>query len=287
MNKVIEFVSARQSIHSDARNHLECTCTPHDHDAISYCGKIRFNSAEMERVATMVKKSVIRRDIRPITSREDLNMILDMLVQEERYREALLIVMGVNFGLRYSDLSHLRYCDLINPDMTPIKQATIIEQKTGKPRLLLVNETVHRYLMLHLNNYTVGRGHLPMKPSFGDFIFMNSSNSRTKSETADEPLTHKSMERMIKKIMKDAGMVGNYNTHSLRKTFGRLYMEERGYDGTALYELQKLYGHSSPAITLLYIGLTPEELNRAYSQNYGAEALMTIESSNVLHSLSC
>lgn len=261
MNKLIDFESARQHINNE------------DQNMINYYGKIRYDSNELERVATMVKKSVVRRDIRPITSREDLNMILDMLVQERRYREALLVVMGVNFGLRYSDLSHLRYCDLINPDMTPIKQAVIVEQKTGKQRMLIVNETVHRYLMLHIENYTVGRGHRRVIPNYGDFIFMNCSNSRSKSEATDEPLDHKSMERMIKKIMKDAGMVGNYNTHSLRKTFGRLYMEERGYDGTALFELQKLYGHSSPAITLLYIGLTPEELNRAYNQNYGIETL--------------
>lgn len=240
---------------------------------LSYLGSVNADQEEMMRLQEITTKSVVRRNIKPITSRDELNMILDMLVQNKRYREALLIVMGVNFGLRYSDLSALRVCDFVNADLTPKDSTIIVEQKTQKHRLLLINPTVHRYLMLHLNNYKVGRGHKTVTPNIGDLIFMNCSNNRHSDAREAEPLSHTSMQRMIKKIMKDAGLTGNYNTHSLRKTFGRLYISDRKGDPMALYELQQLYGHSSPAITLLYIGLTPEELGRAYNSNYGAESL--------------
>ena len=239
----------------------------------SYHGSVNTEQSELDQLQLISTKSVVRRNIKPITSREELNMILDMLVREQRYREALLIVMGVNFGLRYSDLSALRICDFVNPDLTPKESTVIIEQKTQKPRQLLINPTVHQYLMLHLNNYTVGRGHQVVTPNIGDLIFMNCSNSRPADSHEAAPLSHTSMQRMIKKIMKDAGLKGNYNTHSLRKTFGRLYMADRKGDPTALYELQRLYGHSSPMITFLYIGMTPEEMCRAYQNNYGAETL--------------
>ncbi len=263
---------------------------PASSDLQSYEGLLHVTDDELRRVETLTKKSVLQRNIRPITTRDDLNHILDMLVQEERYREALLIVMGVNFGLRYSDFSHLRYCDLVNADWSPKNETIIQEQKTGKLRRLIINDTVHRYMRLYLEHYRGARVNKKkrvmnveenQKPPIGDFIFKNLSNTHAKSDAEDEPLSHKSMERMIKKIMKDAEMPGNYNTHSLRKTFGRLYIEDRNGDPTALYELQKIYGHSSPSITLLYIGLMPEELSRAYNRDYGKETLDKFSSTGV------
>ena len=50
-------------------------------------------------------------------------------------------------------------------------------------------------------------------------------------------------------------------THTLRKTFG--YHHYKKFKDVAL--LQKIFNHSSPAITLRYIGIDQEEIDESYN----------------------
>ena len=52
-------------------------------------------------------------------------------------------------------------------------------------------------------------------------------------------------------------------THSLRKTFAYHQMVTSGNDPRKLL-LQKMFGHSTAAQTLDYIGITGEEIEEAY-----------------------
>ena len=49
--------------------------------------------------------------------------------------------------------------------------------------------------------------------------------------------------------------------HSMRKTFGYHYYKQT--KDIAL--LQKIFNHSSPAITLAYIGIDQDRMDRAYT----------------------
>ena len=57
-------------------------------------------------------------------------------------------------------------------------------------------------------------------------------------------------------------MLGSYNleTHTLRKTLGYQFYTQ--YEGVVT--LQKIFNHSSTAITLRYIGITDDLLDKAY-----------------------
>ena len=50
-------------------------------------------------------------------------------------------------------------------------------------------------------------------------------------------------------------------THSMRKTWGYHYYKQT--KGIAL--LQKIFNHSSPAVTLHYIGIDQDRMNKAYT----------------------
>jgi site-specific recombinase XerD len=59
--------------------------------------------------------------------------------------------------------------------------------------------------------------------------------------------------------------VGNFSTHTLRKTFGRKVVAMAGENAeVALIKLMELFNHSSLAITKRYLGLRQEELLETY-----------------------
>jgi len=49
-------------------------------------------------------------------------------------------------------------------------------------------------------------------------------------------------------------------THTMRKTFG--YWHYRQYKDTAI--LQEIFNHSSPSVTLLYIGINQDNIDNLY-----------------------
>ena len=66
--------------------------------------------------------------------------------------------------------------------------------------------------------------------------------------------------RIINGACRVVGIKENIGTHTLRKTFG--YHHYRKFKDIAL--LQKIFNHYSPSVTLRYIGIDQEEINKSY-----------------------
>ena len=66
--------------------------------------------------------------------------------------------------------------------------------------------------------------------------------------------------RIIREICSQVGIEDNIGTHTLRKTFG--YHFYKKYKDVVL--LQKIFNHSSPSITLRYIGIEQDEVYKCY-----------------------
>jgi len=59
--------------------------------------------------------------------------------------------------------------------------------------------------------------------------------------------------------------VGNFSTHSLRKTFGREVFNKAGTNAElALVKLSQLFNHSSVMVTRRYLGILRDELLQTY-----------------------
>lgn len=91
----------------------------------------------------------------------------------------------------------------------------------------------------------------------------------TKNRHSDEPLFMTKFENRlsrvtayytIKEACKRANLEEKFGTHTMRKTFG--YHHYKKYKDVAM--LQKIFNHSSPAMTLRYIGIEQEEINKSY-----------------------
>ena len=196
----------------------------------------------------------------PIKSIEDIRMISRYLIDQERYRDNMLFIVGINFGLRVSDLIRLRFATLINEDLTFKTTFPILEIKTRntrkvkKNRYITINDAVMDAVILYLNN---------SPSSLSDYMFRSESN---RGKNQNNPLSRKSVDRILKGIAGDLHLDAHVSTHTLRKTFGYHQMLMSNNDPRKLLLLQKIFGHSSVAQTLEYIGITEEEIADAYQE---------------------
>ena len=77
-------------------------------------------------------------------------------------------------------------------------------------------------------------------------------------------MDRKSVDRILKAIADELEIDCKVATHTLRKTFAYHQMLMSNNDPRKLLLLQKMFGHSSAAQTLDYIGITGEEIEEAY-----------------------
>lgn len=214
----------------------------------------------------------------PIKSMDDIFGISQYLISNKRYRDNMLFIVGINFGLRVSDLRVLRFSNLINENLTFKESFPVFEQKTRNTRkrkinrYITINHAVIEAVTLYLEN-TPG-------VSLSDYMFRSLSN---RGGNLNEPLSVKSIDRILKGIAKDLNLNVKMSTHTLRKTFCYHQMVMSHNDSRKLLLLQKMLNHSSPAQTLDYIGITSEEIDEAYKQlNLGSATHNYLVDSNIV-----
>ncbi|WP_047152187.1 site-specific integrase [Aneurinibacillus tyrosinisolvens] len=164
---------------------------------------------------------------------KDVNVInqFHSMLKEQSNRNALLFSFGLYSGLRISDILPLTVGDVTGTHIT------LKEQKTKKNKKFHINDTLKEELDVYIKD---------MQPE--DILFP--------SRKGNKPLTRIQAYRILNVVAAQLGLE-EIGTHTLRKTFG-YHVFKKTND---LTYLQKLYGHSSPAITLSYIGITQEDMD--------------------------
>jgi integrase len=175
--------------------------------------------------------------VQPIREIKDIESIKKLM--SSNARDLLLFTMGINNGLRCGDLLKLKVSDV--RDLKSGETLTIREQKTGKDNILMINKTTHKILKQFLDE---------TNPNDDSFLF--------KSRKGNGHLTVGSVNGMVKSWCRSINLKGNYGTHSLRKTFG--YIQRKKF-GVGWEILCKRFNHSSPAVTMRYLGIEDKEVN--------------------------
>lgn len=203
----------------------------------------------------------------PIKDMEDINRISKFLIGQKRYRDNMLFIVGINFGLRVSDLRLLRFSHLINDECVFRDSFAILEKKTKntrthqRNRYITINTAVVEAVTLYLENSD--------DVKLSDYLFRSESNHGSNENV---PIHRNSIDRIMKGLAKDLNLGNKMATHSLRKTFAYHQMVMSNNDPRKLLLLQKMFGHSTAAQTLDYIGITGEEIEEAYRKlNLGSE----------------
>lgn len=195
----------------------------------------------------------------PIKDMDEIFRISNYLISQKRFRDNMLFIVGINFGLRVSDLRLLRFSHLINENFAFKDTFPILEQKTKntrkqrKNRYITINTAVVESVTLYLEN-TPGL-------CLSDYMFRSERSIRCGK---NDPLHRSSIDDILKDLARELSLSNKMSTHSLRKTFAYHQMVMSHNDPRKLLLLQKIMGHSSVAQTLDYIGITNEEIEDAY-----------------------
>ena len=195
----------------------------------------------------------------PIRSLDDIMRISQYLIDSKRWRDNMLFIVGINFGLRVSDLRTLRFSHLIDDNFMFRDSFPIYEQKTRntrkvhKNRYITINDAVIEAVTLYLENTP--------NVKLSDYMFRSISNNGCYK---NEPMHRNSIDRMLKGINEDLDLGIHMSTHTLRKTFGMHQMIMSNNDPRKLLLLSKIFGHSSTTVTMDYIGITFDEIEDAY-----------------------
>lgn len=178
----------------------------------------------------------------PLKSPRDIDRVQRMLVTQggryEKYhkvgrRNLMLFDFGIFTGLRVSDIIKLKVKDVESGDK-------FREKKTGKITRTHANQKLKRELADYID-------FMGLNPD--DWLFPSTRG-------IDQHVTR----YQVYKSIHEAGLacgIPNLGSHTMRKTFGRMWYQQ----GRPITKLQKLFNHSSQAITLRYIGIEQEELD--------------------------
>lgn len=177
--------------------------------------------------------------VEPLRSREAITQIKAAIA--DRPRDLALFVLGIHFGLRGTDLLGLRWYNLMGPDKKIRQVVEVTEQKTGNVRRIAVSETVRRCLLVWQRESGDGTE---------AFVFPN------QSKTA---MTIQRLHQLVNEWARLAKVDGHFGSHTLRKTYGHFLYKQ----GTDICLLMKMFGHSSQAITLRYIGIEQRAIDEA------------------------
>ncbi|WBL16036.1 tyrosine-type recombinase/integrase [Sutcliffiella sp. NC1] len=160
---------------------------------------------------------------------EDIQAIKQFL-KNQSLRDYLLFVMGINTGLRISELLCLRWEDVLDND-GDVKEFL---QLPNLPPIYL-NQQVQISISEYLNNELPNQDH---------FIFQ--------SKKLSGPISRQQAYRIINSAAKEVGIPDKIGTHTLRKTYGYHAFNK----GIAISLLQKIFNHTSSSETLRYLGIT-------------------------------
>jgi len=159
-----------------------------------------------------------------------------------------LFVTGINTNLRISDLRALRWADVWQENSREFRtHIYLTEEKTDKPRRILINEKVQEALAYLLQS-------LPRPPEAKDVIFRN---PRTRKAYSREHLS-----RYMGEQARKVGIQDPVGAHSLRKTWG--YHSVVNYH-QSITIVQAAFNHASQAETMRYLCITDDEIEAVYN----------------------
>lgn len=160
-------------------------------------------------------------------------------------RNFLLLLFGLNTGLRIGDILPLKV-----KDVTAGNYIDIIEQKTGKQKRFPINKTLRREIDKYIKDKQ-------LKP--WDYLFESQKKcTEPGKEGQKKPISREQAWKILNKAAKQFG-IHHIGTHSMRKSFG-YHMYQKTQDIAMLMEM---FNHSSPDITLRYIGINQEKIDDA------------------------
>ncbi len=172
----------------------------------------------------------------------DINM-LDQFkkeVKKRSHRDFIMVTIGLNTGLRIGDIVPLRVRDVKNKS-----HIFLYEEKTGKSKrfpIMNISFELNQYIEIY-------------NLEDDDYLFKSRQVDR---DGVKRHISTTQAYRRLKAVADDLG-IDSFGTHSLRKSFGYHYYRQT----KDIAQLMTIFNHSSESITLRYIGVTQDAIDKS------------------------
>lgn len=169
----------------------------------------------------------------------------DLLIEIKRHlkqtneRNYILFLIGINTGLRISDILELRVKDVLGTHIS------LRERKTQKQKRIPINPTLKR----ELNKYIEGKD---------DYEYLVPSRQKNRKGVGNRPIDRSMAYKILTRVARRFGL-NEIGTHTMRKTFGYHFYKKT--QNIAL--LMEIFNHSDESITLRYIGINQDAVDQA------------------------
>lgn len=208
------------------------------------------------------KVTGVSSEVYPLTTKEEVKAVIDVFDKRIKNatndnqrqiacRNKMLFLIGINVGLRASDLLTLRYEFFYNKDMT-FKDFYVLQpkktRKTGKFVKIFFNQTVKKAITDYVEQYPI--------QDMNEYLF--------KSRKGDGALSERGLWKIIVDAVADAKIDKNVGSHTLRKTWAYTIWHNAEDKSRALVMLQQCLNHSDSITTMRYIGIMDEEKKEMY-----------------------
>ena len=229
---------------------------------ISKKDKVRYNKDGT--ISKWKSNSVagVSREVYAFSTKEEIKAMIDVF--DKRIEEAdtknhkqiacrdkMMFLIGINVGLRVSDLCSLRWSFFYNEDGTFKEFYTLMPKKTRSKRKfvkIFLNQTVKKAIEWYVSNYPI--------EDINEYLF--------KSRKGDGHLKEIAIGRVVKNAAKKAKIEKNVCSHSLRKTWAFWVWHDAEDKSKALVMLQQCLAHSDSMTTMRYIGILDSEKKDMY-----------------------
>lgn len=166
-------------------------------------------------------------------------------------RNFTLFVFNLNVGLRGNDLLSLPKETIIKNDKV-VDVFSIREQKTGKKRIIELNNTAKKVIQEYYDTF-----YTQLKNSYWLFP------SRKRGQGTGH-LTLSSFDRILRDAHKGSGInpALTVSSHTSRKSLGSALYEK----GIGLEQIQNMFNHNKPETTLIYISVLKRKSQHLYHE---------------------
>lgn len=173
-----------------------------------------------------------------------------------KYRDKAILEMLFSTGLRVSELAQLKK-DNINLK----KEEFTVIGKGRKSRVVFLSEQAKYWLKKYLD------ARIDLNP----YLFVSHDKRSAKSgpasdgENKDIPLTVRSVQRLVQKYARIAGITKPVTPHTLRHSYATDLLQ----NGADIRSVQTMLGHSSITTTQIYTHITDKGLKEIYKKYHG------------------
>jgi site-specific recombinase XerD len=187
-----------------------------------------------------------------VLSREELESIFKAinLSKKTGIRDLAILEMLYSTGLRVSELHSLN-----TKNVNLKRKEFMVVGKGKKPRIVFVSQKaadiLEKYLETRNDNFTP--------------LFINTGKGQKKEDVLDNEkrrLSTVSIEKIVRKAARDAGIFKKVTPHTLRHT----YATELLINGADIRSVQEMLGHSSITTTQIYTHITNNKLRETHSK---------------------